>query len=261
MRYAVATIGALTLALAAHGQPTAPLRCNLVAKGDAAVQTNAVAVPLPASAADCSGLRVLRGEVVACLDDGRGEPVCRSFAQGEAIDTARFGDVGSGSSSSAALDRLLRGGPGAVPGQWRGADPLLPNKTVLLLEGRLLVDFSEPDMQGVESVEIRGDSIDGPVLAMAARTPGPTPIDAGSLSVGRNYWAVLVPSGRPTQAPKRFTIASSQEQQAVRERLRAFERQQAGPLATAMMRAAWLAQQDYDYDALVTMKSVGLRTR
>jgi hypothetical protein len=40
-----------------------------------------------------------------------------------------------------------------------------------------------------------------------------------------------------------------------------FDQQRAGPLATAMMRAAWLAQQNYDYDALATMKSVGLRTR
>jgi hypothetical protein len=260
MRNAAATIGALVLALAAHAQTTPMLRCNLVAKGDAAVQADGAVLPLPASAANCSALRVLRGEIVACLDDGRGEPVCRSFEQGQAIDAARFGGVGTGV-SFAALDRLLRGGPGAVSGQWRGADPLLPNKTVLLLEGSLLVDFSEPDMQGVESVEIRGDSIDGPLLAVAARSSGPTPIDARTLSVGRSYWAVLVPSSRPTQAAKRFTIAAPQEQQAVLERLRAFDRQQAGPLATAMMRAAWLAQQDYDYDALVTMKSVGMRTR
>ena len=45
------------------------------------------------------------------------------------------------------------------------------------------------------------------------------------------------------------------------DRLRVFDQQQAGPLATAMMRAAWLAQQNYDYDALVTMKAIGMRVR
>ena len=200
------------------------------------------------------------GPLNAFGNDAQKQQWLAPLAQGEMIDASRFGTA-AGHAPPAALERLLRGSPGAAPGQWRGADPLLPNKTVLLLDGRLLVDFSEPDMQGVESVEIRGDSIDGPVLAVAARTSGPTPIDAGTLSVGRHYWAVLVPSSRPTQTPKRFTIAAPQEQQAVRERLRAFERQNAGPLATAMMRAAWLAQQDYDYDALVTMKSVGMRAR
>ena len=257
----VGAICMLALGLPATAQTAAAaLRCQLVAQGDAAVQANAAGLPLPASPPECRALRVLRGEVVACIDDARGEPVCRSFVAGETIDAGRFGAV-AGDTPPAALQRLLRGAPGAVPGQWRGADPLLPNRTVLLLEGRLLVDFSEPDMQGVESVEIRGDSVDGPLLASAARTPGPAAIDAGALSVGRNYWAVLVPSQRPTQAPKRFTLAAPQERQAVLERLRAFERQQAGPLATAMMRAAWLAQQNYDYDALVAMKSVGMRTR
>ena len=261
LRRAMTAICALAMGLPACAQTTAAaMPCSLLAKGDAAVQANGAALPLPASPADCRALRVLRGEVVACLDDSQGEPVCRSFAQGEAVDASRFGTA-AGHTPPAALERLLRGSPGVAPGQWRGADPLLPNKTVLLLEGKLLVDFSEPDMQGVESVEIRGDSIDGPLLASAARAPGPTAIEAGSLSVGRNYWAVLVPNQRPTQAPKRFTVAPSQEQQVVRERLRAFDRHQAGPLATAMMRAAWLAQQDYDYDALVTMKSVGMRTR
>lgn len=261
LRRAMTAICALAVSLPAHVQTTAAaMPCSLLAKGDAEVRANGAAVALPASPADCRALRVLRGEVVACVDDSHGEPVCRSFARGEAIDASRFG-MAAGHAPPAALERLLGDSPGVAPGQWRGADPLLPSKTVLLLEGRLLVDFSEPDMQGVESVEIRGDSIDGPLLARAARAPGPTAIEAGSLSVGRNYWAVLVPSQRPTQAPKRFTVAPPQEQQAVRERLRAFDRQDAGPLATAMMRAAWLAQQNYDYDALVTMKSVGMRTR
>jgi hypothetical protein len=70
-----------------------------------------------------------------------------------------------------------------------------------------------------------------------------------------------VPGDRPNQTPRRFTVAPEHERQDAIDRLRAFDRQQAGPLATAMMRAAWLAQQNYDYDALATMKAVGLRTR
>jgi hypothetical protein len=256
----VRSIGALAICLPALAQPSPALRCNLVAQGDAAVQLNGAVVPMPASPADCRNLRVSRGEVVACIEDALGQPLCRAFKQGEIIDAQRFGPVGAGA-VLAALERLLRGGPGAAAGQWRGADPLLPSKTVLLLDGRLLVDFSEPDMQGVDAVEIRGDRVDGPLVASAARTPGPTQIEVGSLPPGRNYWTVLVPAIRPTLAPRRFSVATPQQQQAVLEKLRAFDRQQAGPLATAMMRAAWLAQENYDYDALATMKTVGMRTR
>jgi len=257
---AAAAACGLGICLLADAQTAPAMPCNLVAKGDAAVQLDGSDVPLPAAPADCRNVRVLRGEVVACMADEQAQPVCRSFNQGELIDVQRFGPVGAGT-VPAALQRLLRGSPGTAPGQWRGADPLLPSKTVLLLDGRLLVDFSEPDMQGVEAVEIRGDRVDGPLLASASRTPGPTQIEAGSLSPGRNYWAVLVPALRPTQAPKRFSVATQQQQQAVLAQLSAFDRQRAGPLATAMMRAAWLAQENYDYDALATMKTVGMRTR
>lgn len=253
-------IWAFALCLPALAQTSPGLRCNLVAHGDAAVHLDGAAVPMPATPPDCRNLRVLRGEVVACVEDALGQPLCRAFKQGEIIDAQRFGLAGAGA-VLAALERLLRGGPGATAGQWRGADPLLPSKTVLLLDGRLLVDFSEPDMQGVQAVEIRGDRIDGPLLASAARTSGPTQIEVGSLPPGRNYWTVLVPAIRPTLAPRRFSVATPQEQQAVLDKLRAFERQQAGPLATAMMRAAWLAQENYDYDALATMKTVGMRAR
>lgn len=234
-----------------------PLRCTVIAGGDAAVQRDGAPQPLPASLDDCRALRVTQGQVIACVAGAQGEPVCRSFASGEAITDEPFG-LGGRSGALVSLDRLLRTGRF---GQARGADPLLPNKTVLLLDGRLLVDFSEPEMQGVESVEIRGDRVDGALLARAERTTGPTPIPAEGLAAGRSYWAVLVPGHRPTHAPKRFSVATAGELQTVRARLLDFDRQQAGPLATAMMRAAWLAREDYEYDALVTLKAVGMRTR
>lgn len=115
-------------------------------------------------------------------------------------------------------------------------------------------------MQGVEAVEFRRDSIDGPVTARIDRVPGPASIAGEPFVAGATYWAVPVPGERPHQTPRRFSVASPQERQAAIDGLRVFDRQQAGPLATAMMRAAWLAQQNYDYDALVTMKAVGLRT-
>lgn len=130
-----------------------------------------------------------------------------------------------------------------------------------MLDGRLPVDLSEPEMQGVESVEIRSDTVDGPVLARAERTAGPASIAAEGLAEGRNYWVVPVPGYRPTQWPRRFNVAARGELQSVRARLLDFDRQQAGTLATAMMRAAWLARENYDYDALVTLKAVGMRTR
>ncbi len=159
------------------------------------------------------------------------------------------------------MNRLLRAGPGTTPGQLRGAETLLPNKVVLLLEGRLWVDFSETDMQGVETVEIHRDRVDGPLVERIARAPGTAAISIDALAQGPYYWTVLVPGDRPNQTPRRFSIATAQERQAMLDKLSVFDRQQAGPLATAMMRAAWLAQENYDYDALATMKAVGMRTR
>lgn len=255
MRRILWTLGFLVASGQAGAQPA--LSCTVAGSGDTVVERDGAPLALPAALDDCRTLRVVQGGVSACLADVRGEPVCRSFGRGEAITPGRFGLAG-GSGTLAALDRLLRTGR---VGQPRGAEPLLPNKTVLLLEGRLLVDFSEPEMQGVESVEIRGDSIDGPLLARTERTVGPASIPAEGLAVGRSYWAVPLPGHRPTQAPKRFSVATPGELQTVRAKLLDFDRQQAGPLATAMMRAAWLAHENYDYDALVTLKAVGMRTR
>lgn len=255
MRRILCALGMLAVCAPVPAQVS--LRCTMSAVGDAAVQRDGVAQPLPASPDDCRALRVTQGQVIACLADAQGEPVCRSFGRGEVITDDAFGPGGR-SGALVALDRLLRTGRA---GRDRGADPLLPNKTVLLLDGRLLVDFSEPEMQGVESVEIRGDSVDGPLLARAERTAGPAPIPAEGLAVGRSYWAVPVPGRRPTQAPKRFDVAAPGELQTARARLLDFDRQQAGPLATAMMRAAWLARENYEYDALVTLKVVGMRVR
>jgi hypothetical protein len=116
-------------------------------------------------------------------------------------------------------------------------------------------------MRGVEVVEFRSERIDGPLAARIDRVPGPASTPGSPFAAGADYWAVLVPAERPSQAPRRFTPAPPAERQAALDRLQLFDRQQAGPLATAMMRAAWLAQQSYDYDALLAMKAVGLRTR
>jgi hypothetical protein len=143
----------------------------------------------------------------------------------------------------------------------RGAETLLPSKVVLLLENVVLVDFTEADMQDVEAVEFRRDTVDGSVTVRIDRVPGPASVPGEPFVAGPYYWALPLPGGRPNQAPRRFSVAPEPERQAAMDRLRVFDQQGAGPLATAMMRAAWLAQQNYDYDALATMKSVGLRTR
>lgn len=257
---AAAPICAFFFCLQAAAQPAAPMRCTLAAQGDAAVLLKGVSVSMPASLADCQDARVVRGQVIACQGDAQGLPVCRSFNLGEAIHAGPFGNTAPGA-PLAGLDRLLRASPGTMPGPLRGAETLLPTKVVLLLDGRLLVDFSEVDMQGVETVEIHRDSVDGPLVERIVRTSGPAAISVASMLEDSYYWTVLVPGDRPNQTPRRFSIATSQERQAIRDKLRVFDRQQAGPLATAMMRAAWLAQENYDYDALATMKAVGMRTR
>jgi hypothetical protein len=250
-------------------QAASPLPCTALATGEAELQWQGRRVPLPASLDDCRGARVAQGEVVACSTDRQGLPACRAFTRGESIDVRRFDPAGP-VAAVAGLDRVLqlqRGGAEGLPPHaatvvpGRGADPLLPTRTVLLLDGQLLFDFSEPEMQGVERVDIRRDSVSGPVVASTPRTAGPTRIPAASLSDGPSYWAVPQPAVRPTQTPRRFNLAPPQERAEVLARLQAFDRQRAGPLATAMMRAAWLAQEDYDYDALVTMKSIGMRLR
>jgi hypothetical protein len=244
------------------------LPCTAVAAGNAEFQVNGRPVPLPASVANCRGARVNKGQVIACIADTQGMPLCRTFSAGESIETRRFDSRGK-VATVAGLDRVLRLQPGGRDAAFRGvmidptrpAEPLLPAKTVLLLDGQLLVDFSEPEMQGVEAVEIRRDSSSGPIVARAPRTAGPARIAADSLADGPSYWAVPQSGAQPTPAPKRFSLAPPQERQDVLAKLQVFDRQQAGPLATAMMRAAWLAQQSYDYDALVTMKTIGLRVR
>jgi hypothetical protein len=265
-RLSAALVVALGFPLAASAAPALP--CTAVANGDAVLKWKGNRVPLPVSLDDCRGARVEQGQVTACTGDAKGLPMCRTFGKGESVEARRFDTARV--ASVAGLDRVLRirkGSADEIPFRGtmidpaRGSEPLLPTRTVLLLDGQLLVDFSEPEMQGVEAVEIRRDSVSGPVVARALRAPGPTKIGAGSLSDGPSYWAVPQPGARPTQSPKRFSVAPRQEREEVVAKLQAFDRQQAGPLATAMMRAAWLAEENYDYDSLVTMKAVGMRVR
>jgi hypothetical protein len=251
---------ALLLAMSglAGAQPALP--CTLAAQGAAELQVRGSATSLPQSLGECRNAIVTRGTVVACVAGEAGLPSCRAFAAGQTIDlgSRAAGTVASGLEG---LQRVLRALPGQPQSMPRGAETLLPSKVVLLLDEVVLVDFAEADMQGVEAVEFRRDRIDGPLTVRIDRAPGPASIPGEPFVSGPYYWAVPVPGDRPNQTPRRFTVASERERQNAIERLRAFDRQQAGPLATAMMRAAWLAQQNYDYDALATMKAVGLRTR
>jgi hypothetical protein len=251
---------AWTFGLPAGAQTQSAQPCTVAAQGAAALRIGGSEVELPLSSGDCRAAVVARGTVVACTAGADGLPACRAFAAGQTIDLAAAG-AAPAADSLAGLQRVLRARPGQAAGQARGAETLLPSKVVLMLDAVLLVDFAEADMQDVEAVEFRRDAIDGPVTARIDRVPGPASTPGSPFAAGPYYWAVPIPGGRPHQTPRRFSVASESERQAALESLRAFERQQAGPLATAMMRAAWLAQRNYDYDALATMKAVGLRTR
>jgi hypothetical protein len=236
------------------------LPCTLAAQGVAELLVRGSATSLPLSLGDCRSAIVAHGTVVACVASDAGLPSCRAFGAGQTIDL-RGPAAGTVATGLEGLQRVLRALPGQSQSMPRGAETLLPSKVVLLLDAVVMVDFGEADMQDVEAVEFRRDGIDGPVTARIDRVPGPASIPGESFVAGPYYWAVSIPGGRPNQAPRRFSVASEPERQAAMDRLRVFDRQQAGPLATAMMRAAWLAQQNYDYDALATMKAVGLRTR
>jgi len=253
---ALASLAWLASHVACHAAPS----CTVVAQAAAELQLLGSPVSLPASLDDCRGAVVTRGTVVACTAGREAPATCRAFAAGQSIE---FGGAGPPAVAGTldGLRRLLGAASGPTNGRLRGAETLLPSKVVLLLDAVLLVDFSEADMQGVEAVEIRRDGLDGPLAARIDRVPGPASISGSALSAGTYYWAVPVPGGRPDQLPRRFSLAPEPERQAASEQMRVFDRQQAGPLATAMMRAAWLAQRNYDYDALVAMKAVGLRTR
>jgi hypothetical protein len=237
----------------------APVVCTLTAHGAAEVRVRGEAAPLPLSLADCRDAVVARGTVVACVADAEGLPRCRAFDSGQRVDAGSL--AGGAGGALTALQRLLHAVPGQPAGQPRGAETLLPSKVVLLLDGRVLVDFSEADLQGVDTVEFRSGSADGPLAARIARAAGVASTADTVFAAGPDYWVVLVPAERPSQSPRRFSLAEAAERQATLDRLRVFDRLQAGPLATAMMRAAWLAQQNYGYDALATMKAVGLRAR
>jgi len=242
----------------AGAQPALP--CTLAAHGVAELQVSGSVMALPLSLGDCRNAVVAQGTVVACVTGDAGLPSCRAWGAGQTIDL-HGPAAGSADRGLDGLQRVLHtraGQPQSLP---RGAETLLPSKVVLLLDNLVRVDFAETDMQDVEAVEFRRDAIDGPVTARIDRVPGPASAPGEPFVAGPYYWALPLPGGRPQQAPRRFSVAPDAERQAAIERLRVFDQQQAGPLATAMMRAAWLAQQNYDYDALATMKAVGLRTR
>lgn len=240
--------------------PSPPWPCTLASRGPALVQLRGADLPIPASVDDCRAARVVRGQVIACQADARGQPVCRTFKTGDVISAKALGTSGLGSLISS-LDHLLRGNPGAQIGQSRGLEAMLPEQTVLLLDQKVWIDFGDKGLRGVESVEIRRDNLDGPMVLRADRSDhaeGLVRLHAKDLAPGQDYWAVMTPSPLPTQTPRQFRMATARQVDEVRAHWRAFDRQRAGPLATAMMRAAWLAENQYEYDALVTLKAIGV---
>jgi len=251
---------ACLLAMPGASGAQAALPCTLAAHGVAELRVQGSVASLPQSLGDCRSAVVARGTVVACIAGDAGLPSCRAFGPGQTIDL-RGPAPQAAESVLGGLQRVLGTLPGQPQSLPRGAETLLPSKVVLLLDDVVRVDFAEADMQDIEAVEFRREGIDGPVAARIERGPGPASTPGEAFVAGRFYWAVPIPGGRPNQAPRRFSVAPEPERQAAMDRLRVFDQQQAGPLATAMMRAAWLAQQNYDYDALATMKAVGLRTR
>ena len=136
------------------------------------------------------------------------------------------------------------------------AQPAVP--TVLALDDQLQVALDEPQLEAVQTVEVRmidATGAPGAVVARAGRGTGLATLDVSNLKPGEPYEAVLLPERPALMEPLRFTLATPAERREAQVQMQRFAQLKAGSYATALMCAAWLDAGGWSYDARAMLRS------
>jgi hypothetical protein len=230
-----------------------PFACTL-AGGKGAVATRAEAVmELPRNEANCSGVKVAKGAVVACITTQFDTLKCEKFSVGQTIDSSAFGPKTSVQGWRASLVALLGGGPGSVTATSRGASDSLPTGQVLLAAPGFDIDFTHASFAGVQAVEFREGTPQG---ALVVRVPsdGVQRVKPAKFLPGKTYsWAIL-PAGDLVPFYGQFVVVDRASHRKADKLVKQALDLQSDPQLKAMLRADSLYHQGYAFDATQVLK-------
>ncbi len=233
----------------------------LVPRGQASVSTAAgQTLALPSRQPECSGIKVMSGEVTACFLDGNGVRQCRGLRAGDEFVASKLGAANSESNPfKATMTALLKGDGQVVAGQTRTGTrvPGMPYGSVVALAGSVPVS---PELalgsSATGSLAVR--AIGEPTMTYTwPLTPTTTSIPTDRLQPGREYaWTLTADKIRRTG---QFRLASEDERMRVRTAIQGLG-QAAGTdeSGRAILAAELLSEGGFAYEAARTLEGLAL---
>lgn len=227
------------------------VRCSLSDAGSAAASKNGAALTLPLVLDDCLGVEVLRGRVVACVQDSRERLTCREMAATTAINASSLPNSGTGRGWLDVVMAVLRGDVArrdAVSRQIEIGD--LPRGPVAFVGGPWVVRLGFGPFARVDRIDLT-DAQSGERLATLAS--GEThSLEARELfRSGRVYaWTLRSSDSAIDDSSGKFTVISAAAFTALeRELSQVPSATGIGKSARALMAASVLKEQGFDFDA------------
>lgn len=246
---AVLGMAALLACANTHG---APLACTLAADPKTEVRQGGQKLKLPRNLGDCTGVQVISGSVVACIQGKLDALRCKTIESPETISPGAFGNTVA-LEWRKSLTELFSAGFGAADAKSRGAIDDLPTGTVLMAAASFDIDFTQSSRAGLQAVEFREASPQG---ALLLRVPaiGVRTVDASLFAPGKTYSWALVPPGNSAVLHGRFTVADEATRRKILRHARTGQGTQADPRIQSVLRADSFYRDGYVFDAAQALK-------
>lgn len=249
---ALAACLGLAALLACGSTWAAPLACTLAADPKTVARQGGEKLNLPRNLDDCSGVKVVSGAVVACIQDRLDALRCKTIEPPETISSGTFGNTVVHEWRKS-LVKLFSGGFGASDAKSRSAIDSLPNGPVLMAAPSFDIDFTQPLMTGVQAVEFREAAPQG---ALLVRVPaiGVRTVDASLFAPGKAYSWAVVPSGKFATLHGQFTMADATTRRKAQAHAQKAVGAQPDPRIQAVLRADSFFRDGYVFDAAQAVK-------
>lgn len=186
--------------------------CSLAATGPATVTRGVERIDVPSEQANCEGLRVRGGPLVACVQDHRNRLSCRTLQGDITIEASHLPTPGSGRSWFATIRHLLGGSSDSATGavSRRGTIDGLPEGPVALVGPLPPVSLTQGALEGVNRIEFRDEATRDIVWTVTRANPAPPPND--TFKPGRRYlWTLRGPNAKLDEATRRFQVLPAGE--------------------------------------------------
>lgn len=236
--------------------------CSLASTGAARVMRAEQPLVLPAALADCEGLRVQRGPVVACVQDRRERLACRKLDGDTTIEARHLPTPGSGRNWLDVVLWLLRGDGDAVGAvSRRSVLAGLPAGTVAFVGDMPEIAPGRAGLEAVDSIDFR-DAASGDVVLTLTRT-STGPLSREPFRPGRAYvWTVRSSDAGLDEATQRFRVLGTAESAEVRAEVEQVAADTGtAPVARALSVAAVLSRRGLEFDARQALTRAGFAAR